>query len=255
MRDKTPQARYAYGMYGKSFKSKYTGSLVGAGPVVFAVWDYMIAHAEDGTVDVNPALVAATIGKMTGEDVESAISFLAAPDPKSRSREENGARIVQVGPLQWRLVNWEFYRGLHRSESKRAQDRERQRRWRAEKQGATAKSVTKRDSALRAPKSQRDGGMKRKWTRAPEDWKPNDGHRALAAERQVAFDEELAKFRDHEFKSPKTDADAAFRTWLRNAGGYRSSPRQQAQGGVLDPIARAKRIREEFEAKQRGAQS
>jgi hypothetical protein len=40
---------------------------------------------------------------------------------------------------------------------------------------------------------------------------------------------ELAKFRDHEFAKPKTDADAAFRTWLRNASQW-SAPARPANG-------------------------
>jgi len=37
------------------------------------------------------------------------------------------------------------------------------------------------------------------------------------------IERELAKFRDHEFAVPKTDADAAFRRWLRTAAERRPS--------------------------------
>src|SRR3989338_2531118 len=54
-------------MYGKHFAQTYTGSMFGAGPVVFAVWGYVIANARrDGTVEVNAQLVAAAPGAPGG---------------------------------------------------------------------------------------------------------------------------------------------------------------------------------------------
>jgi len=63
----------------------------------------------------------------------------------------------------------------------------------------------------------------RRWRRVPETWTPNDAHRALATELGVDIDHELPKFRDHEFRDPKSDADATFRTWLRTAAQYQTS--------------------------------
>jgi hypothetical protein len=59
-----------------------------------------------------------------------------------------------------------------------------------------------------------------RWSRVPETWQPNDDHWVLAVELRVSVDSELPKFRDHEFAKPKTDADACFRTWLRNAAKF-----------------------------------
>jgi hypothetical protein len=60
------------------------------------------------------------------------------------------------------------------------------------------------------------------WRRVPETWQPNDEHWVLAVELRVSVDAELPKFRDHEFAKPKTDPDACFRTWLRNAASFPS---------------------------------
>lgn len=60
---------------------------------------------------------------------------------------------------------------------------------------------------------------KRSSRRCPESWEPNAGHEALAKELGFSPTEAssiLASFRDHEFKTPKTDWDAAFRNWLRS---------------------------------------
>lgn len=57
----------------------------------------------------------------------------------------------------------------------------------------------------------------KKWKVVPAEWQPNDEHRQIAATRGVDFELELAKFRDHQFRDPKTNADATFRNWLRGA--------------------------------------
>jgi hypothetical protein len=58
----------------------------------------------------------------------------------------------------------------------------------------------------------------------PEGWQPSDQHRQIASECCVPFELELAKFRDHEFSTPKHDPDATFRNWLRNARPAKSPP-------------------------------
>jgi hypothetical protein len=57
-----------------------------------------------------------------------------------------------------------------------------------------------------------------RWRFVPADWAPNDAHRKLALEQRVNIADEVKKFRDHEFREPKTDADRAFNRWLRMAG-------------------------------------
>jgi hypothetical protein len=69
----------------------------------------------------------------------------------------------------------------------------------------------------------------RKWTRVPADFVVSPDAVTLAGTLGVDLAGELAKFRDHEFAKPKTDADAAFRTWLRNASQW-SAPARPANG-------------------------
>ena len=59
-------------------------------------------------------------------------------------------------------------------------------------------------------------------TSLPDDWRPNDTHRALAADQGVDCDHEAHKFRDHAAANDRRqrDWDAAFRTWLRRARDY-----------------------------------
>jgi hypothetical protein len=111
-------------MYGKIFASMYEGSMVGSGPVVFAVWGYCIAKADiDGTVLLNPALLAPIIGTSRGE-IESAIAFLQEPDGHSKNPEHEGRRLLhQTGHLFF-LVSHEYYRAMKNNEERREYMRE-----------------------------------------------------------------------------------------------------------------------------------
>ena len=115
-------------MFGKLFASMFTGSMMGAGPTKFAVMSYVIGNAvPDKTVgmqvEINPRLVAAMIGT-TEKDVQEAIDFLTAPDPKSRSKEDGGARLVQIGQFDYRVVNGLKYQAIRNREERRKQVRE-----------------------------------------------------------------------------------------------------------------------------------
>jgi hypothetical protein len=55
--------------------------------------------------------------------------------------------------------------------------------------------------------------------RCPREWQPDGALRALALELGLDFELEIEKFRDHEFKTPKGDWDAAARNWLRKGIG------------------------------------
>lgn len=95
--------------YGKHYASMYTGSMVGAGPCVFAVMGYIIANKdESGKVELNPPLLAYVLGA-TPEQVQSAIDYLMAPDPNSRTKTHDGRRIIRVGQFLYQVVNHDLY--------------------------------------------------------------------------------------------------------------------------------------------------
>jgi hypothetical protein len=107
----------------------YTGSMVGAGSHVFAVWGYCISHARDSMVDLNPKLLAPMIGD-TEERIRQAIEYLCREDPESRTPAEQGRRLVKHGPMTYFVVTHEKYRELHKVLTKREQDAGRKRRQR-----------------------------------------------------------------------------------------------------------------------------
>lgn len=132
-------------MYGKSYESKYTGSMIGAGFHVFAVWDWIITNAHFGVVEINPKLLAFTLAgtRVEAEDeVLDAIGYLSRPDPKSRSKDEDGRRIVREGEFQYRVVNWEHYFRMKNADSLRQYNREAKQRERSKRKAAHRSAAT-----------------------------------------------------------------------------------------------------------------
>lgn len=119
-------------MYGKAHQSMYTGSMLGAGPDVFSVWGWIIAHVVNGVVEVNASLLSVVIGKITPEEVCEVLLFLCRPDPKSRSQEEDGRRLtaledVPIEPgraIHFKVVNHNKYRDFKTPETRREYMRE-----------------------------------------------------------------------------------------------------------------------------------
>jgi hypothetical protein len=106
-------------VFGKSFASMYTGSMLGAGMHVFAVWGYVLANTDrKGFVELNPKLVAVQLGGAE-QEVQAALDYLAAPDSTSRSPAEEGRRLVNEGPFLFRVVNYLEYRQIRDAEERR----------------------------------------------------------------------------------------------------------------------------------------
>ncbi|HUV63641.1 MAG TPA: hypothetical protein VMW24_07055 [Sedimentisphaerales bacterium] len=115
--------------YAKVFRTMYTGSLYGAGMHVFAVWGWVLAHKNvEGLVEVNPRLVAAELGG-TVEQVEASLEYLMAPDPESRSTQDDGRRLRHIEQFEYEVVNHDKYveKGKSRAEYWR--------KWRKTRQG------------------------------------------------------------------------------------------------------------------------
>lgn len=109
-------------MYGKSYESMYEGSMVGSGIHVFAVWNYIITKARGGAVEINPKLLAFTLGG-TEDQIRDALEFLQQPDPDSRSKVDEGRRLVKDGQFQYRIVNWERYAVIKNAVDRREYNR------------------------------------------------------------------------------------------------------------------------------------
>lgn len=122
-------------IYGKHHRRMYTGSMVGKGGIVFAVMGYVIANMElDPEVGAQVELNAELLGHVFGEPepvVQKAIDFLCQPDPKSRSKDEDGRRLVRVGEYAYRVVNGLKYFKIRNAVESRESERIRKAEYRA----------------------------------------------------------------------------------------------------------------------------
>lgn len=138
-------------MYGKFFKSAFSGSLMASGPEVFAVWAYVIANTVDSRVELNPRLLAAVIGS-TPDRMTKAIETLCAPDTESRSKDNEGRRMIKEGTFQYFVVNHAKYREIRSEDDRREYNKLKKREERARKSTDVKSSVidSQRQSSVSA---------------------------------------------------------------------------------------------------------
>lgn len=126
-------------MFGKFFATTFTGSMMGSGTDVFAVWGYVIANAQHSQIELNPKLLAAVLGS-TPEAMQAAIDVLCAPDPNSRTGEHNGMRLLREGQFAYHVVNHEKYRALRNDDDRREYFRNKKAESRARLAGKNVKA-------------------------------------------------------------------------------------------------------------------
>ena len=108
-------------MYGKLFASMFRGSLYGKWQAIITFQQMIILADKDGTVDFTLEALTATTS-IPVEILREGIALLEAPDPTSRTPDEDGRRIVLVDPSRpwgWRIVNYQKYREIRTSEERR----------------------------------------------------------------------------------------------------------------------------------------
>lgn len=100
-------------MYGKIWKSMFEGSLYDAGWEAIITFMILITFAnKNGEVDIT---LSALSGKTTipKKHLENGVAALMAEDPESRTKDDDGRRIVLIDPdgksWGWRIVNYEKY--------------------------------------------------------------------------------------------------------------------------------------------------
>jgi len=134
-------------MYGKIYESTFTGSMVGTGTNVFAVWRYVIANTKpDNQVELNPRILSAILGT-TDAEVASAIDFLCSPDSRSRSKEFKGRRLIKRAEFLYFVPQADKYRGIPNERERRQYFRDKKREQRERlRRGQTGKSKTVKHS-------------------------------------------------------------------------------------------------------------
>jgi hypothetical protein len=110
-------------MYGKLFSSMYDGTLTqdGMWQALVTFQQMIILADKDGVVDIKARALAARTG-LPIKIIETGIKLLMMPDDDSRSKLEEGRRIVNLSPDRtwgWQIVNYAFYANLRSTDERR----------------------------------------------------------------------------------------------------------------------------------------
>jgi hypothetical protein len=127
--------------FGKHHVSMYEGSMVGKGSPFFAVWGYVISHqkpngkpATEMLVELNPQIIAFLLGEKE-EVVVSKITEMCEPDPKSRTPDLDGRKLVKRGEYTYLVVNGLAWRKIRNDEERNEYQRIKQAEYRQRKLG------------------------------------------------------------------------------------------------------------------------
>jgi hypothetical protein len=201
------------------FDSVFQGTLCGRWPDT-GVWLCLLALADKhGHIDITVPYIAAVTG-IPAEVLTDCISRFTSPDPNSRTKDEEGRRLVLLDATRewgWKVVNHAKYREKARKQShdqKRTdsgQNIERMRERRETRDDPTGPAITRSQTQTQTHKRE---GAKSASRRVPEAFSP-DLEYALTLLPDIDATAEAQKFRDHEFKKSRSDWNAVWRTWIR----------------------------------------
>ena len=233
--------------YTPVFDTAFTGTLCGRWPDTGA-WFCLLAIADkNGVIDVTPQYISSVTG-MSVDDLLECIDRFMQPDEFSRTKDEDGRRLVAVDPERqwgWKIVNHAKYREKARLQAKNArevedgtnkerlQDRRRPPLTAADPL-SNANTDTNTDTS--PPVSPPSGGSRRKRaTRIPDDFELTDERRLVAEAEKQPAERTFAKFRDYwraasGARARKHDWDATWRNWCRT-----EADRSRGSNGVTAP--------------------
>ena len=139
-------------MYAKVFAQIFDSSIADNYNLRHFFMDLLVLAEVDGVVDMTPEAIAART-RIPLEDVNRYIAELESPDPRSRSAEHEGRRIVRLDTHRnwgWRIVNYNIYRRIASEEQRRYMTKNRVRKHR--------KSKALQDSQCNAPVTHDNAG-------------------------------------------------------------------------------------------------
>lgn len=110
-------------MYAKVFRQMYDGTLATNGPwEALVTFQQLLVLANDqGEVDMTAAAIA-RVTTIPLNIIERGLGVLMAPDPESRTPDEDGRRLVALSEGRswgWRIVNYLKYRAIQKEEERR----------------------------------------------------------------------------------------------------------------------------------------
>ena len=121
------------------FGSMWQGSLYGRFEASAVFMVFLSLCDRDGRVDMTPEAIAGTCGWPL-DFIRSGIAELEKPDPRSRTPDEDGRRIIRLDDHRdwgWMITNYAKYRDEMRSMDRREYLRQKKREQRARQQLST----------------------------------------------------------------------------------------------------------------------
>lgn len=140
-------------MYAKIFAQIFDSSIAEDWQIRHVFEDLLKLCDPDGVVDMTLEAIARRSNTPL-EIVKRAIAELEKPDPKSRSANSQGRRIIRIDEHRdwgWIIVNYQRYREIASDEQRRANTAARTRRWREreqEKNKENSDEETARDAVV-----------------------------------------------------------------------------------------------------------
>lgn len=196
------------------------------------VWIVLLMLADSkGFVRCTPFSLSNDAG-VSKESVLAALEVLSSPDPHSQNPEQEGRRILKA-PGGWDIVSHGKYREYRTAVQVRDANYQARRRSRNHPELLSRSDMSDDTASASVFKKERTPKRVR---RCPDSFEPNSAHIKSAGDRGLDIRLELAKFRDHEFQAPRSDWDACFRNWLRNA---KPSGRHGVAAAPVRPRAKA----------------
>jgi len=217
-------------MYGKIYEQTFTGSMYGSGSHIFAVWSYVIAHTKpDAMVELNPALLASALGEDV-ERIEAAIEHFKSPDPRSRSKEFDGCRLIQKGEFIYFVPQYHKYHGFANNKERREyfalKKREQRQR---DKERQTAKSKESKNVKQSDTESDSKTETKTNGSIPPSSWLEELMKNPLYE--GIEIDRELLRAKQWCSKKGRRLTQRFFENWLKRADRIiQDIPKKQSTG-------------------------
>ena len=140
-------------MFGKIFATMFDGSMYGHWQAIVTLQQMVVLADQDGILDMSPEALSARTS-IPLDIISTGIAELEQPDPRSRTPDEDGRRIVRLDPSRnwgWRIVNYIPYRKIRSAEERREYMRQYQRLRRAK--GASTPSTARKQVLAKSTNS------------------------------------------------------------------------------------------------------
>jgi hypothetical protein len=122
-------------MFAKVFAQIFDSSIAEDHTIRHVFMDLLVLADVDGVIDMTKEAISRRTN-VPLEIITKSIDVLCAPDVASRSKDEDGRRLMPIDsrrPWGWQVVNYHRYRGMKDEESRRAYYRDYRRQERAKK--------------------------------------------------------------------------------------------------------------------------